>query len=383
MELSLDDFYGTASLLPDPTVQKMFVNDQQWAACMAGAYPVLARHKNMTRRAHGANIACFSTVPTGGGAGSTAALSCATLAAITAAYHLLLEPLETAIMAQGIQHHVLGLPGGVSDAAISVLGKANQMLLFSGHTHEPRGLLPLPAGLLLTGIHIGPAGTAGPERGWNVRVAAAMAQVMIARLYKDLGVRKDPTTGCLVNVSRDLYYKYFRLILPKTIRGREFLEAYAPNMDRAAVVDPDATYAPLAAADYHVLENIRVQEFAEKMRAAAAAGAKDAAVSAVVAGNLMLEGHRAARDEVALGSPNAHELVDLIAERGPENGLYGARANGGTIAILAADSPSARQSLAEVAAAFEKKSGIAPRLLQGSSPGSAEIAPLKIALPDL
>src|SRR5690242_1168045 len=58
--LSLDDFYGTASLLPHNTMQQLFAGGKHWAAYVAGAFPTLGKHKKLTRRAHGANIACCS-----------------------------------------------------------------------------------------------------------------------------------------------------------------------------------------------------------------------------------------------------------------------------------------------------------------------------------
>ena len=107
VELSLDDFYGSASLLPDATVQSLFSGSgeagggsRQWAAYLAGAFPTLARHKKITRRSPGATIACYSTVPFGVGLGSSAAVACAALAAIAAAFPLILDPLEIALLAQ-------------------------------------------------------------------------------------------------------------------------------------------------------------------------------------------------------------------------------------------------------------------------------------------
>jgi hypothetical protein len=102
LELSVDDFYGTASLLPPATLQKLFSGQRRWAGYVAGGFPILGKHKKITRRTHGANNACYLDLPAEAGVAASAALVCATLWALTAAYHLILEPLEVALLADGV-----------------------------------------------------------------------------------------------------------------------------------------------------------------------------------------------------------------------------------------------------------------------------------------
>jgi L-arabinokinase len=383
VELSLDDFYGTASLLPDATLQSLFSGPRQWAAGAAGTYPMLARHKNMTRRTPGANIAYYSTVPTGGGAASTLATACATLAALMAAYHFWIEPLETAILANSVQYHVAGVPGGVADAATTVLGRKDQLVLFSGTTHSVKEYLPIPPGFILVGIH-----TALTGMGWmaavrKLRMSAIIAHAIIARMYKDLGMKKDPTGGHLARVSPLLLDRYFRGVLPETLTGKAFVDEFGPVIDRAVVFDPAENYSPRAAAVYHVLENARTQRFVELLQTMTQTPGEAAIKAATAAGELMLESHRSAAEHAGLRWANTDRLVELVTKRGVASGFFGARANGGTVAVLAADTPKVREGLAEICTEFEKQTGAKARLLTASSAGSADAAAIKLMVGEL
>jgi L-arabinokinase len=383
VEMSLDDFYGTASLLPDATLQGLFAGPRQWAAGAAGTYPALARHKNMTRRTAGANVGYYSNVPTGGGAASTLATACATLAALMAAYHFVLEPLEAAMLANSVQYHVAGVPGGVADAATAMLGRKDQLLLFSGTTHSVKGYLPIPPGFTFAGIHTALAGTGWMDAVRKLRMSAIMAHAIIARMYKDLGMKKDPTGGYLAKVSPMLLEKYFLGVLPESVVGRDFVNEWGPVVDRAAAFDAAERYSPRSAALYHVMENARTQRFVEHLQAMAQ-GPQEAAVKAATeAGQLMVESHRSAAEHAGLRWANTDQLVELVMQRGAARGFYGARANGGTVAVLAADTAEVRDGLAAICAAFEKKTGTTARLLTASSAGSAEAGPIKMMVSEL
>jgi len=389
MELSLDDFYGTAALLPNETLRGLFTAGagKRWAALVAGVFPVLARHKNITRRTHGANIACFSNVPLGAGVSSSAALTCATLSALTAAYHLILEPLEIAVMAQKVENHIVGAPCGVMDPVTSMLGKKDHMLLLKCQPHELKGLMPVPRGYFFAGIcsQVNHSVACGPYR--HTRISAFIAHAIIARFFSDVGIKKDPTRGYLANVSADLFHRYFRLILPETISGRDFLAAYGPTIDRVTQVDAEEIYTPRAAAEHHILENHRVHQFVEHLRAmdgTADAGHAGSTAHAIAAGKLMLEAHASYSNNARLGSLETDLLVDLIMQRGPDRGFYGAKitggGSGGTVALLAADTPETRAELQVIAGEYQHKMNITPEFFMTSAPGAAETAPRRVAI---
>jgi L-arabinokinase len=378
VELSLDDFYGTAALLPSATLRDLFTGGRHWAAYIAGVFPTLARHRKITRRTHGANIACFSNVPFGVGLGSSAAVVCATLSALTAAFQMLLDPLEIAVLSQKLEHQMVGVPRGVMDPAAAVLGKANHLLLMRCQPHEVQGYLPMPAGLLLAAINTDIAPPIGGPSYQKARVAAVMAGEMIARVYADFGIKKDPTGGYLANVSVAMFERYFRKLLPETITGRRFVELYSTLTGRHVELDMDATYHPRAAAEYHILENARTTAFVEKFRALGH-GEGQAQVAAE-AGRLMFESHTAYGTCLGLGGPATDAVVSRVNTYGPANGFYGARVMGvgGSVVVLATDTDRTRQLLEEIATECRDQFGANPHVVMGTSPGAAEVPAVKM-----
>lgn len=385
VELSMDDFYGTASLLPVETLQKLFDGPRRWAAYFAGAFPVLAKHKKLTRRAAGANIICYSTVPIGAGLASSAAITCAAITALTDAYHLILEPLEIAVLAQKVEQQIAGGPCGVMDQVTAMVGRRDQLLLLRCQPHQVEGFAAIPAGLMFAGIASGVKHSVGGAAYRRARLSAFIAHEMIARMYADLGVKKDPTRGYLANISPAHFSKYFRPVLPEQITGREFLDTFGIASDRVTTVQPEETYFPRGAAAHHVLENQRVQSFAaiigELPRAADPEIRRQLANRA---GALMLESHASYSANARLGSPPTDLLVELVMQRGPAQGFYGAKitggGDGGTVAVLADATDAARAALAEICTDYEKRTGRKADLVTGSSAGAVDTGTFKIPL---
>ena len=267
VELSLYDFYGSAALLAYEEIAQQFTGDRHWAAFVAGAYVMLAKHRKLTRRAVGANIACYSSVPLGAGVASSSAIQVAAVSALTAAYHLILDPMETAVMAQKVEQHIVQTPVGVMDQATSTLGENGKLLLLNCQPHSVEGLLDLPAGIQLVGISSSAKHKTYEQAYRDTRVAAFMAQAMIAKAYRDFGVKQDPTNGYLANVQPDMYRQYFRRFLPRNMTGRYFRDHWGKTIDWITTVEPGKNYHVRAAADYHVLECARVRNFVAALRA--------------------------------------------------------------------------------------------------------------------
>ena len=388
VELSMDDFYGTASLLPVETLQKLFEGPRRWAAYFGGAFPVLAKHKKLTRRTPGANIVCYSTVPIGAGLASSAAITCAALTALTDAYHLILDPLEIAVLAQKVEQQIAGGPCGVMDQVTAMVGRKDQLLLLRCQPHEVKGYAAIPEGFMFAGIASGVKHSVGGSHYRRARLSAFIAHEMLTRMYVDLGIKKDPTGGYLANIAPDLFTKYFRPILPEQITGQEFFSAYGIASDRVTTVDPAETYFPRAAAAHHILENARVQSFAALI--ADLAKTQDVPARkqlASRAGALMLESHASYSANAGLGSPQTDLLVELVMQRGPAQGFHGAKitggGDGGTVAILAESSEPTRSALAEICADYEKRTGRKAELITGSSAGAIDTGTFKIPLATL
>jgi len=384
VELSLDDFYGTAALLPLETIKGLFTGEKRWAAYVAGAFVILAKHRKLTRKVSGANIAVYSSVPPGSGVSSSAAIEVATLSALTAAYHLILEPLETAVLAQKVENLIVGAPCGVMDQVTSALGQANKLLKLCCQPHTIEGFVDVPEGLTFCGINSNVKHSVGGSAYTSTRIAAFMAHAIIARMYRDFGQKKDPTEGYLARITPDFYERYLRPILPEAITGADFERDYGETIDRVTTIDPEASYQVRSAADHHVLENARVHEFVsrlENIRNATNASLRHLDITML--GNLMLQSHQSYSNNANLGSRETDLLVNMLLARGAAEGIYGAKitggGSGGTVAILIRDDDDARNALRGVMADYEKQTGLKPDLFTGSSPGATLSEPIKLA----
>jgi L-arabinokinase len=381
IELSLDDLYGSASLMPVTDVQHSFSGQRHWASYVAGAYYVLAKQRKLTRRVTGANISVYSTIPLGAGVASSAALEIATLSALAGAYHMILEPIELALIGQKIENQIVGAPSGIMDQVTTTLAQAEKLLLLTCQPHTINGFAEVPKGLMLAGIDSGVTHPAAEPSYLKARVAGFMAHAIIVRAYKDLGVKGDPTKGYLANVPSEIYRRYFRMVLPSRITGRDFSKQFDEISDRMTKVDHAATYDVRAAADHHIGENSRARQFVDALEQASV-GSHEALLRA---GRLLDASHVSNVCRIGLGTAETHTLVKLIHKMGPANGFYGTKitGTGGTVAILCDDSMACRQKLSVITQEYAQRSTHIPHLFMASSPGSATADPIKLPAMEL
>ncbi|WP_120004540.1 galactokinase [Nesterenkonia muleiensis] len=78
----------------------------------------------------GADLVLESTVPQGAGLSSSAALECAVAVALTELFGHAVDPLELAEIAQHAENAYVGMPCGVMDQMVSMLGKKNHVVQF-------------------------------------------------------------------------------------------------------------------------------------------------------------------------------------------------------------------------------------------------------------
>jgi L-arabinokinase len=87
------------------------------------------------------------------------------------------------------------------------------------------------------------------------------------------------------------------------------------------------------------------------------------------------------------GSKQVDLLVQLVKKHGARHGFYGAKitggGSGGTVAVLCDEAPKSREILGQIAAAYEKYTGLKAAVLLGSSEGAAETGPLKMTTAEL
>ena len=83
-----------------------------------------------------------STVPLGGGLSSSAALEVATATLLEAITGQKLDPVDKALLCQKAEHEYAGMPCGIMDQFISVMGKENHLLLLDCRSRKPE-LVPM------------------------------------------------------------------------------------------------------------------------------------------------------------------------------------------------------------------------------------------------
>ncbi|MFD6949654.1 galactokinase [Nocardiopsis sp. TSRI0078] len=96
-----------------------------WASYPAGALWVL-RDEGYT--VDGMDLLVDSTIPTGAGLSSSAALTCATVMAAASLHGAVLEPAEVARLAQRVENDFVGMPCGILDQSASMLSTEGHAL---------------------------------------------------------------------------------------------------------------------------------------------------------------------------------------------------------------------------------------------------------------
>jgi L-arabinokinase len=371
VERSLDDFYANGGLKSYDVVRQAFQRDPttHWSAYVLGTFPVLMREGIVPAFEHGATIGVSSTIPLGSGVSSSAALEVATLIALLAALNKTLDGLEIARLCQMVENLVVGAPCGIMDQVTSVLGESGQLLKLLCQPHDVLGQAQIPAGFRVLGINSNVKHAVGGSRYTDTRISAFMGHKMIVQHLQANGADGDPTEGYLCRLTLDEYNQRFRNLLPLRISGRAFLDTYGPTVDSVTEVDPDKVYAVRSRTEHPIYENHRVGRFIEYLAQAELGNPEQWMTEA---GRLMYASHWSYDKRCGMGSPETDLLVRLVRERGPEQGLYGAKitggGSGGTVAVLAGEGTNA--VIRAIAETYQGETGRTPELFLGTSPGA-------------
>ncbi len=353
-----------------------------WAAYVGGAFLVLARERGV-RFERGANILIRSEVPEGKGVSSSAALEVATMQAVCAAYRIDLDPRELAFLCQKVENLVACAPCGVMDQMTSACGEQDKLLALLCQPGELQGTVALPAELEVWGVDSGIRHSVGGADYGTVRTAAFMGYRMIAEMaglrvseaegHGHVHIEDPQWRGYLANITPAEFEARYAPSLPARMSGAEFLDRYRGITDSVTTVDPARYYHVRQATQHPVKEHARVTRFAEILES------PNAVERAHELGELMYKSHKS-YSACCLGSPGTDELVRLVREAGTESGLYGAKitggGSGGTVAVLGRKG--ARASVEAMAREYERRTGHAPLIISGSSPGAAAFGHLLI-----
>lgn len=258
----------------------------------------------------GLDILLNSTVPLGGGLSSSASLEVCTATLLEAVTGRTLVPVEKALLCQKAEHEFAGVPCGIMDQFISVMGRQNNLLLLDCRSRETQ-LVPMndPAVSLLI------ANTNMKHELANGEYAQRRAQCEAAARMLGVASLRDATPDALASAKGKMDDVVFR-------RAR------------------------------HVIGEIeRTVHAAEAVRAA----------NWPAVGQLMYASHASLRDDYEVSCKELDTVVEIAEAIGVKNGVFGCRMTGGGFGgcAVALVKTELIESISEkMGADYKKKTGI-------------------------
>jgi galactokinase len=251
-----------------------------------------------------------STVPLGGGLSSSAALEVATATLLEVITGKKLDPVEKALLCQKAEHDFAGMPCGIMDQFISVMGRENRILLLDCRSRKPE-LVPMtdPSVAVLiinTNVKHELTGSEYPARRKQCEAAAKILGVPSLR---------DATTGLLE-------------------KARDKMDKVVFRRARHVIGEIERTV--------HAAEGVRASNWP-------------------AVGRLMYASHRSLRDDYEVSCQELDAAVEIAEAIGITGGVYGCRMTGGgfggcAVALVKSDAVEAISK--KIAADYKKKTGI-------------------------
>jgi L-arabinokinase len=341
------------------SIRELFArhHEDHWASYVVGAFIVLAQERGARFR-NGARILISSAVPEGKGVASSAALEVATMSAIASSFDIPLQPHDLALLCQMVENVVAGAPCGIMDQMTSVFGEQDSLLALLCQPAVLQPSIKVPREIAFWGVDSGERHAVGGSSYESVRAGAFMGRRIIAAL-------SGRSIEYLANVTPPVFERDFASLLPREIRGEEFLSQYGQTGDAVTSVVSSRTYKVKQPTAHPVYENARVNQFRELL------SSSTGEQQWTSMGELMYQSH-ASYAACGLGSPGTDSIVELVRSLGHDRGLYGARitggGSGGTVAVLGrAD---AGPVIASIAERYREKTGYMPLIFSGASSGA-------------
>lgn len=229
-----------------------------------------------------------STVPLGSGLSSSASLEVCTATLVEAVTGRTIPPVEKALLCQKAEHEFAGVPCGIMDQFISVMGRQNNVLLLDCRSHETQ-LVPMndPAvSLLITNTNV-------KHELANGEYAQRRAQCEAASKILGVPSLRDVTPGMLENAKAkmdDVVYRRARHVIGEIERT------------------------------VHAAEGIKASNWPS-------------------VGQLMYASHSSLRDDYGVSCKELDAVVEIAEGIGIKGGVFGCRMTGGgfggcTIALV-------------------------------------------------
>jgi galactokinase len=290
----------------------------KWSNYIRG---VLAGFQNRGVTIPALEVAFLSTVPLGGGLSSSAALEVSTATLLEAVTGKTIDPVEKALLCQKAEHDFAGVPCGIMDQFISVLGREGHLLLLdcrSRHTELIR-----------------------------------MNDPSVELLVVNTNVKHELGSGEYAKRRADCE-QAARILGVKSLR-----EATADRIEQMKAKMSEVVYRRAR----HVIGEIeRTIRAAEEIRNS----------NWPTVGQRMYESHNALRDDYEVSCSELDTVVEIAERIGLKGGVFGCRMTGGgfggcCVALVKADC--ADDISKRIAAGYKEKTGIDAAIF-GSRPAS-------------
>ncbi len=269
----------------------------------------------------GLNVLLHSTVPLGGGLSSSAALEVCTATLLEAVTGKKLDPVEKALLCQKAEHEFAGVPCGIMNQFISVMGRENHLLLLDCRSRKPE-LVPMndpSVALLIVNTNVKHELSGG-------EYAKRRAQCETAAKILGVPSLRDADANALERVKDKMDEVVYR-------RARHVIG----EIERTT----------------HAAEGVRASNWP-------------------TVGQLMYASHRSLRDDYEVSCNELDAVVEIAESIGIKGGVYGCRMTGGgfggcAVALVKAGAVEAISK--KIAVDYKKKTGIEATIF-GSRPAA-------------
>jgi galactokinase len=336
-----------------------------------------------TNHTTGATVVVDSDIRPGAGQAASTAVTSALLQALSVSRGMVLTAIQKAQIISEAQRNTADNHGHVVDA-LTVLsaqdGPPAHLLRYSAQPHSLLGQIPLSGDIRILALDTGITCPADQNIFGEFHLTGAMGAKIIETIYRDLGQQHNPIHGYLGNVSPELYRRYFRSLLPRRLRGADFIRTYGDIDPAAGDIIPENMYAIRTTLDHLISEYEHAEHFLQAMEELSEShtGSTISPERRLImqrAGRLMLASHHSYRLRLQRSCPQADWLVDQLSTAGPKVGSYGARitdcGGGGTVAVLLDTSERATEALLSIISRYKQELGMEIDVKQAGVAGSA------------
>ncbi len=273
----------------------------------------------------GLDVLLHSTVPLGGGLSSSAALEVCTATLLEAVTGKELDPVKKALLCQKAEHEFAGMPCGIMDQFISVMGRENHLLLLDCRSRKME-LVPMndPSVAILivnTNVKHELSGSEYPTRRKQCETAAKILGVPSLR---------DATADALE-------------------RAKGKMDEVVYRRARHVIGEIERTL--------HAAEGIRASNWP-------------------TVGQLMYASHCSLRDDYEVSCAELDAVVEIAEAIGIKDGIFGCRMTGGGFggcAVALAKTEAIEAISKTIAADYKKKTGIEAAIFSSRPAAGATI----------